>query len=65
MNVRDLCRWLRWPPAKVYRLCRHGQIPCRKEGRSWRFKEQEIEVWLVRQAIRDTCRLTAGKREGW
>lgn len=37
----------------VYRLCRRGKIPCRKEGRGWRFEEGEIEAWLVLLALRE------------
>jgi len=51
MNVEEVSNWLHIPRTTVYHLCRKGEIPCSKINGHWRFHQQQIEVWLIRQAI--------------
>ncbi|MEW6186415.1 MAG: helix-turn-helix domain-containing protein [Thermodesulfobacteriota bacterium] len=54
MNMEEVSIWLHILRTTVYHLCRRGEIPCSKIGGHWRFHQQQIEVWLVRQAIDNT-----------
>lgn len=47
MTVADVARFLKFSTKKVYRLCKAGILPCRRDGKgSYRFWKPEIEKWL-------------------
>lgn len=47
MTVTDVARFLKFSTKKVYRLCKAGILPCRRDGNgSYRFWKPEIEKWL-------------------
>jgi len=47
MTVEDLAVLLNVTPAKVYRLARRGDIPCRRLGREYRFHPGVIGCWIL------------------
>jgi len=47
MTVKELSRYLRLHTSTVYRLLRRGELPGFKIGDSWRFNQQEINLWLL------------------
>lgn len=46
MDVKDLARYLKFSPIKIYRLVEEGVIPARKIGRQYRFVKSLIDEWL-------------------
>jgi excisionase family DNA binding protein len=49
-NAQDVARFLKCSPSAVYRWAELGQIPCRRIGTLLRFKPEEVEAWLDRNA---------------
>lgn len=49
-DARDVARFLKCSPSAVYRWAELGQIPCRRIGTLLRFKPEEVEAWLDRNA---------------
>jgi len=48
MNVHEVARYLRLSEAKIYRMAKQGAIPAFQVGRSWRFRKDLIDEWIVR-----------------
>jgi excisionase family DNA binding protein len=49
MTVRDVARYLRMSEAKVYRMVNNGQIPSFRLGKSWRFKRELVDNWILKE----------------
>lgn len=49
LTVHDVASYLRLSEAKVYRLAREGSVPAFRLGRSWRFRKDLIDAWMVRE----------------
>ena len=47
MTVRQVADYLKVNERTVYRMASASKIPAFKIGTSWRFKESEIEKWIV------------------
>jgi excisionase family DNA binding protein len=50
MTPREAAEYLSVHVRTIYRLVKHGEIPGRKIGGSWRFKKDALDEWL---SIRD------------
>jgi excisionase family DNA binding protein len=50
MTLNDLCRWMRIPPATIYRMVRESRIPFLKFGRLLRFEKQKILIWATERS---------------
>ncbi len=46
MTVQEVARYLRVHAITVYRMIRQGKLPAIRVGRGWRFKKDEIDIWL-------------------
>jgi excisionase family DNA binding protein len=46
LNVREVADFLRVNATTVYTWARQGQLPAIKVGRSWRFRQSDLEMWL-------------------
>lgn len=46
MTVQEVARYLRLHAITIYRMIRLGQLPAIRVGRGWRFKKDEIDLWL-------------------
>jgi len=46
MTPRDAAEYLSVHVRTIYRLVKHGEIPGRKVGGSWRFKRHALDKWL-------------------
>ena len=46
MTPRDAAEYLSVHVRTIYRLVKHGEIPGRKIGGSWRFKKDALDEWL-------------------
>jgi len=51
MTVHEVARYLRLSQAKVYRLAKAGEIPAMRIGKSWRFRKDLIDDWVL-QSVR-------------
>jgi excisionase family DNA binding protein len=49
LTVHDLAVYLRLSDAMVYKLARAGQMPSLRVGKSWRFKKELIDDWILRE----------------
>ena len=49
MTVREVARYLRMSEAKVYRMVNNGQIPSFRLGKSWRFKRDLVDNWIIKE----------------
>jgi excisionase family DNA binding protein len=57
LTVRDMAEYLRLSQAKRYRLTRERSLPVFRIGKSWRFREDLLDVWLVRQLTMSAARV--------
>ena len=47
MTVREVAEYLQLSEATIYLMARNGQIPAARIGKTWRFKKNVINDWLV------------------
>ncbi|NWG33066.1 MAG: helix-turn-helix domain-containing protein [Chloroflexi bacterium] len=50
LTVREVAEYLRLSQAKVYRLAKQGNLPVFRIGKSWRFRKDLLDEWLVKQS---------------
>jgi excisionase family DNA binding protein len=46
LNSEQAHRYLNIGLGKIKQLARQGAIPCRKAGKTWRFKRSALDRWL-------------------
>ena len=46
LTPREAADYLSVHVRTIYRLAKHGDIPGRKVGGSWRFKKDALDEWL-------------------
>ncbi len=51
LTPRQAAEYLSVHVRTIYRLAKHGEIPGRKVGGSWRFKKEIIDQWLSGKAL--------------
>lgn len=49
MTVKDVASYLKLNERTVYRITTAAKIPAFKVGTSWRFKKEEIDIWIAQQ----------------
>ncbi len=49
LTVHDVAVYLRLSEAKVYRMAREGRVPAFRLGKSWRFRKDLIDEWILRE----------------
>ncbi len=49
LTVHDVAVYLRLSEAKVYRMAREGSVPAFRLGKSWRFRKDLIDDWMLRE----------------
>jgi excisionase family DNA binding protein len=47
LTVHEVAEYLRISEAKVYRLVREHRIPVVRIGKSWRFRKDMLDDWLI------------------
>ncbi len=52
MTVRDVAAYLKVDEKTVYRLTQDGRLPGFKVAGTWRFKRQDIDLWIEEQKRR-------------
>jgi excisionase family DNA binding protein len=48
MTTEEVIGFLRVNARTLYRLIRTGGLPAVRVGRQWRFRRNDLELWLVR-----------------
>ena len=46
MTIKEVASYLKITEKTAYRLTADGEIPGFKVGGAWRFRKQEIDVWI-------------------
>ena len=49
LTLKEVAEYLKLAEKTAYRLAAEGKFPGFKVGGSWRFKQQDIEVWVEEQ----------------
>lgn len=49
LTVKEVADFLKVNERTVYRMAAAGRIPAFKVGTSWRFKREEIDLWITSQ----------------
>jgi excisionase family DNA binding protein len=47
LTVHDVAGYLHLSEAKVYRLARAGAMPAFRLGKSWRFRKDLLDSWML------------------
>ena len=49
LTLKEVAKYLKLAEKTAYRLAAEGKLPGFKVGGSWRFKEEDIEMWIQKQ----------------
>jgi excisionase family DNA binding protein len=49
LTLKEVAAYLKLAEKTAYRLVSEGKLPGFKVGGSWRFKREDIEVWIEKQ----------------
>ena len=52
MTLKEVAQYLRLSEDTVYKKANESSIPSFKIGKQWRFRRNDIDEWLERQAKR-------------
>jgi excisionase family DNA binding protein len=50
LTIREVAEYLKVTERTLYRLVQEKQIPAFKVGNSWRFRRDDLERWISKQA---------------
>lgn len=53
MTVKELAEYLKIAEKTAYRFASEGKVPGFKVGSAWRFKKDEIDLWIRAQCKTD------------
>jgi excisionase family DNA binding protein len=53
LTLKEVAAYLRLAEKTAYRLASEGKLPGFKVGGSWRFKREDLEVWIGKQKSAD------------
>ena len=49
LTLKEVAEYLKLAEKTAYRLAAEGKLPGFKVGGSWRFKKEDIEMWIEKQ----------------
>jgi excisionase family DNA binding protein len=49
LTVHEVAEYLRMSEAKVYRLAKEGCLPVVRIGKTWRFRKDLLDDWLIQR----------------
>ena len=49
LTLKEVAEYLKLAEKTAYRLAAEGKLPGFKVGGSWRFKREDIEIWISKQ----------------
>lgn len=50
LTTEEVLTYLKVTPRTIYRLIRTGELPAVRVGRQWRFRQDDLDAWLDKQA---------------
>ncbi len=59
LTVAELAKYLRVHPATVYRLLKNGTLPGFRVGSDWRFRAEDVDLWLRKSQTKKQPRGTS------
>lgn len=51
LTIEEVSDHLKVSKETIYKLAKGGKIPCSKIGNQWRFNQQLVDEWLVKQTV--------------
>jgi len=48
LNVKQVAQYLQLKESTIYSWAQDGKIPAIKIGRTWRFRQVDLDAWLER-----------------
>ncbi|HEY9671438.1 MAG TPA: GNAT family N-acetyltransferase [Waterburya sp.] len=54
MAVGEVAEYLGISRPSVYNLAKEGKLPCKKVGRYWEFRKEELDHWLHKKNLKQT-----------
>ena len=54
LTTDEVLGYLKTTPRTIYRLIRSGELPAVRIGRQWRFRRDDLDRWVERQAANST-----------
>ena len=48
LNVKQVAKYLQLKESTIYSWAQDGKIPAIKIGRTWRFRQTDLDAWLER-----------------
>lgn len=52
LTLKEVAAYLKLAEKTAYKLAAEGKLPGFKVGGSWRFKREDVEVWIEKQKKR-------------
>lgn len=49
LTLDEVADYLKAGKRTIYRLAQKGEIPAFKFGGTWRFRRQELDVWIAKR----------------
>ena len=49
LTLKDVAKYLKLAEKTAYRLAAEGKLPGFKVGGSWRFKKEDLGLWIEKQ----------------
>lgn len=50
LTVKEVADYLKVNERTIYRLATSGDLPAFRVGSSWRFRQNEIDIWITEQS---------------
>ncbi len=51
LTLKEVAEYLKLAEKTAYRLAAEGKLPGFKVGGSWRFKREDVQIWIERQKM--------------
>lgn len=51
LTLKEVAEYLKLAEKTAYRLTAEGKLPGFKVGGSWRFRKEDIEIWINEQKV--------------
>lgn len=58
LTAEEISKFLRLPLSTVYKLAQEKKLPGFKVGRHWRFRDDSIRKWILKQELDQKSTIT-------
>lgn len=63
LTLKEVAAYLKLAEKTAYRLTSEGKLPGFKVGGSWRFKREDLEMWIEGQKTQNYPSITTTNRD--